>query len=68
MTKAAHWRLLTPYGGVKSINEFRNGFNTVEYVDIHNLANPIVGVGFKNQKTGTVIQRCGKLFEEKIKL
>lgn len=34
--KAPSWKLLTNYGGNKSIEEFRSDFNKIEYNDINN--------------------------------
>ena len=53
---APDWRLLTQYGGHLSIDEFREQFNRIEYIDIENR--------FLN---GPVQYNSGKVYEQKIK-
>ena len=36
VVKAPSWKLLKDYGGNKSIEEFRDNFNRIEYIDINN--------------------------------
>jgi hypothetical protein len=54
---APSWRLLTLYGGSKSIEEFRDGFNTVEYTQLDTIKRPFPPLRF-----------IGMMYEEKYKL
>lgn len=56
---APNWRLLKPYGGVLSIQEFRKGFYKVEYIDNSDYVVPSKIPIFKS---------IGMVFEKKIKL
>jgi hypothetical protein len=53
---APDWRLLSQYGGHLSIDEFREHFNKIEYIDLHNRF-----VEYPDQYSSN------KLFEQKIK-
>ena len=53
---AANWQLLKQYGGHLSIDEFRDQFNKIEYIDLD------------NRFSNFPLQSCStKLFEQKIK-
>lgn len=53
--QAPHWRLLREYGGILSINQFRDNFNKITY-DYHGLI-----------KTHEIFKPIGTLYEEKLK-
>ncbi len=53
--KSPHWRLLRDYGGTLDIEEFRKGFNTIQYVPYNKIA------------TRPKMHTIGFLFEEKPK-
>jgi len=53
---AQSWRLLSAYGGEQSIDEFRDNFNKVEFIDLDN--------SIKNLPQ---FYASGQLFEQKIK-
>jgi hypothetical protein len=51
---APHWRLLSNYGGIMNINEFRSSFNTIDYDNYGHVKN----ISFKS---------IGVLYEKKLK-
>ena len=53
---APHWRLLQQYGGHLTIDEFREQFNKIEYIDLEN-----------RFTTKPIQYNSGKVFEQKIK-
>lgn len=53
---APSWRLLTSYGGEQSIEEFRDNFNKIEFIDLNNSITNL-----------PQFYACGQLFEQKIK-
>lgn len=52
--RARHWRMLREYGGNLTIEEFRNGFNKIDYE-------------YHGTIQGSPFRASGMLFEEKIK-
>lgn len=53
---APHWRLLQQYGGHLTIDDFRDQFNKIEYIDINNRITDL-----------PIFTNSSKLYEQKIK-